>query len=307
MIFHNRQKRNFTTLANAMLRNKSMSLKAKGLLAQLLSHTETWKITIKSLCMFNKEGRDAIENAIKELIIEGYMRQVKFRDEKGKFDVEYYVSDNKSDLTDAGFPQRTDQDGFSETDNPQRTYHINKNINQEEQKRILSSLEKYFGEMQSAGLSLSYIEKFFDVIDDDDYDFVFERIKEILEKSKGAGKRAAYLATSLENLKEEMRSEEYRSKKSEVRKKKEVRERRARSEELRADMLIRGREIYKKMKSEERKESYEDIFKGLDEVEKKRLEIFGTDVETLPETLRNTIFIKICEKYGVEELEGLNV
>lgn len=306
MIFHNRQKSNFTTLANSMLRNKNLSLKAKGLLAQLLSHTEMWKITIKSLCMYNKEGRKAIESAIRELIVEGYLIQRKYRDEGGKYDVEYYVSDRKSDLTDVPFPPRLDRCGLSDAENVQWTIHINKKINQEEQKRILSSIEHFYGELQSAGLKLSYIEKFFDGIDDD-YEFVFERLKEILEKSKGANKRAAYLATSLENLKEEMNSIEHRSKKEEVKRKEEERERRAKSEERRADMLKMGREIYKKMKIEERKEKCEDIFAELDEVEKKRLEIFGTDVETLPETLRNTIFIKLYEKFSEDKLEGSNV
>jgi len=144
MIFHNRQKKNFTSLANAMLRNKEMSLRAKGLLAQLLSHTESWKITIKSLCIYNKEGRKAIESAIKELIEAGYMIQRKCRDERGKFDVEYYVSDRKSDLTDVPFPPRHDQRGASDAEKVQRSIHYIKNINQEDQQRILSSLEQFF-------------------------------------------------------------------------------------------------------------------------------------------------------------------
>jgi len=274
-----------------------MSLKAKGLLAQLLSHTETWKITIKSLCNYNKEGKDSIENAIKELIAAGYILQVKYRNEKGLYDVEYYVSDNKSDLTEADFPQRSNRDGFSATDNPPRSIHINKNINQEEQKRTLSSMEKYFIGLQDVGLRLSYVKEFFKSIDDDDYEFVFERLKEILEKSKDAKKRAAYIATSLENLKEEMDSEGYRKQKSESRRKEDERRKRGEKENEQKEMMRRGKEIYNKMKIEERIEKCEDIFMELDENEQKRLEIFGKDVETLPETLRNTIYVELFKKY----------
>jgi hypothetical protein len=284
-----------------------MSLKAKGLLAQLLSHTESWKITIKSLCMYNKEGRKAIEGAIRELIVEGYLIQRKYRDEGGKYDVEYYVSDRKSDLTDVPFPPRLDRCGLSDAENVQRSIHINKNINQEEQKRILSSMEQFFIGMQDAGVRMSYLKEFFKSIDDDDYEFVFERLKEILEKSKCAEKRAAYIATSLENLKEEMKSAEYRKQKSEIRRKEKERTRREEKEKERKEMMIRGKEIYDKLKIEERKEKCEDIFVELDENEKKRLEIFGKNVETLPETLRNTIFIKLYEKFNEDELESSNV
>jgi len=298
MIFHNSQKKNFTSLSNEMLRNKSISLKAKGLLAQLLSHTESWKVTIKSLCAYNKEGREAIENAIKELMAEGYMIQNKFRDDLGKFDVEYFVSDNKSDLTDAGFPQRIIRSGLSAADNPLRSIHYNKNINQEYQIRIQSSLEKYYFELQDVGLKLSYIEALFTMIDDDDYEFVFERLDEILEKSKHADKRTAYVATSLENLKEEMKSKDHKKQKEESRKKEEKKRRRGEQEKKRAEMMRRGEKIYKTMKKEDREAECEEIFEELSEFEKKRLEIFGKDVEILPETLKNSIYVKICEKLG---------
>ena len=54
-------------MSNHHLRNKERSLKAKGLLAQMLSLPEDWDYTLKGLSLINREKIDAIREAIKEL------------------------------------------------------------------------------------------------------------------------------------------------------------------------------------------------------------------------------------------------
>ena len=75
----------FTTIPNAWLRDGRISLKARGLLAMILSHRVGWRITLASLAKQNPEGRDAITSAIKELEEYGYMKRRRTHDERGKF------------------------------------------------------------------------------------------------------------------------------------------------------------------------------------------------------------------------------
>ena len=67
------------------LRNKELSLKAKGLLSQMLSLPEDWDYTLAGLSHINREKIDAIREAVKELEKAGYIVRSRERDEKGRF------------------------------------------------------------------------------------------------------------------------------------------------------------------------------------------------------------------------------
>lgn len=75
----------FTQVPNAWLRDINLSLGAKGLLAQLLSHTPGWEISQESLAKANKTGKDAIRTLIGELLSAGYLNRStdRTRTEKG--------------------------------------------------------------------------------------------------------------------------------------------------------------------------------------------------------------------------------
>ena len=75
---------NYTVMSNHHLRDKSLSLKAKGLLSQMLSLPEDWDYTLAGLARINSEGRDAIRAAVKELEAAGYVTRSRVRDEKGR-------------------------------------------------------------------------------------------------------------------------------------------------------------------------------------------------------------------------------
>ena len=83
--------RNFTVMSNYHLRDKNISLKAKGLLSQLLSYSSDWVLTIKGLCAISKEQEKAMKNTIKELEIHNYLTRQKLKDNKGRFCYKYII------------------------------------------------------------------------------------------------------------------------------------------------------------------------------------------------------------------------
>ena len=86
--------RNYSVIANGIFRDKRISLKAKGLLAMLLSLPQNWNLSIEGLTKITKEGRHSITNTITELIENGYIERTQIRD-KGKFVGYQYIVNEK--------------------------------------------------------------------------------------------------------------------------------------------------------------------------------------------------------------------
>ncbi|EYB69086.1 hypothetical protein DEIPH_ctg011orf0054 [Deinococcus phoenicis] len=82
--FRNRRTAPFTMLANAMLRDPALSLKAKGLLGVMLSFPDDWRYYMRQLETLSSDGREAHQNAMKELIAAGYISRKAAQDENGR-------------------------------------------------------------------------------------------------------------------------------------------------------------------------------------------------------------------------------
>ena len=83
-VFRVEKNRGYTVMSNHHLRNKDLSLKAKGLLSQMLSLPEDWDFTLKGLSLINREQIDAIRAAVKELEQAGYIVRSRERDSQGR-------------------------------------------------------------------------------------------------------------------------------------------------------------------------------------------------------------------------------
>ena len=83
-VFRVEKNKGYTVMSNHHLRNKELSLKAKGLLSQMLSLPEDWDYTLAGLSLINRESIDAIRTAVWELEKAGYITRRQGRDEKGK-------------------------------------------------------------------------------------------------------------------------------------------------------------------------------------------------------------------------------
>ena len=83
-VFRVEKNRGYTVMSNHHLRNKDLSLKAKGLLSQMLSLPEDWDFTLKGLSRSNREQIDAIRAAVRELEQAGYIVRSRARDGQGR-------------------------------------------------------------------------------------------------------------------------------------------------------------------------------------------------------------------------------
>ena len=90
-VFRVERNTGYTVMSNHHLRNKELSLKAKGLLSQMLSLPEDWDYTLAGLSFINREKIDAIREAVKELERAGYIVRSRERDEKGRLRGADYV------------------------------------------------------------------------------------------------------------------------------------------------------------------------------------------------------------------------
>ena len=89
---------NFSVISNAVIRDSRLSYRARGVLLEILSRPDNWRVSGDSLARSGKEGRDAILTALKELRDCGYIRMVKTRNEDGTFETTNYVFDTPQDV-----------------------------------------------------------------------------------------------------------------------------------------------------------------------------------------------------------------
>lgn len=91
-VFRVEKTKNYTVMANHHLKNKALSLKAKGLLSVLLSLPDNWEHSIAGYASICKDGVDGVSSTIKELEKHGYIIRTRLRNEKGHFtDTEYTI------------------------------------------------------------------------------------------------------------------------------------------------------------------------------------------------------------------------
>jgi hypothetical protein len=132
---------NYTLIDNQPLQETEMSWKAKGLLAYLMSLPDDWKISMSDLCNRSKDGRDATNSAMNELIEFGYAKRMTLKEGTQFAGIDYCVSSVKfTDFPDTGNPL---------TGNPQLLITnitkepITNNIEKNEKETIFENSEVY--------------------------------------------------------------------------------------------------------------------------------------------------------------------
>ncbi len=93
--------KNYTVMSNYHLKDKELSLKAKGLMCLMLSLPDNWDYTVEGLASICKENITAITSALKELKDSGYLVvEKKFPNQtnSGRIEYEYILFEEKQDL-----------------------------------------------------------------------------------------------------------------------------------------------------------------------------------------------------------------
>lgn len=84
--YRRHKKDNYTCIDNQVFKDHSLSMKAKGLLAQIYSLPENWEYSVRGLSTLFSDGREAVNNALQELIDHGYIVRTQKTNQFGKFD-----------------------------------------------------------------------------------------------------------------------------------------------------------------------------------------------------------------------------
>jgi len=103
--------KDYTTICNRIFKDRRLSLKAKGLLAMLLSFSDNWNLSIKGLIAILKEGETAIRSTMNELIKHGYVERERVKNKKGVLiGIDYTVFESpKLNSPRLGFPNVDNQ------------------------------------------------------------------------------------------------------------------------------------------------------------------------------------------------------
>ena len=76
-VFRVNKNKDYTTMSNKHLKDKKLSLKAKGLLSVMLSLPDSWDYSIEGLIAISKENRSSIRSTLNELKENHYLNIVK--------------------------------------------------------------------------------------------------------------------------------------------------------------------------------------------------------------------------------------
>lgn len=145
-VFRVERNRGYTVMSNHHLRNRDLTLKAKGLLSQMLSLPDNWDYTLAGLSRINRESIDAIRTAVWELEKAGYITRRQGRDEKGKMAAIEYTIYEQPQLENPILENPTTDSPMLEnpmTDNPTSENPTQLNIEITNKEKINTDLIKY--------------------------------------------------------------------------------------------------------------------------------------------------------------------
>lgn len=162
------RKDNFTIISNSILKNPNLTLKAKGLYAYMWSLPDDWDYSVAGLTKVLKEGKDAINEALKELEREGYLVRTILR-AGGKFaDMDYILHETPQKVPFTENPQAEKSDA----ENPQQ---INTNKTKEKKKKSKTIVLESGTPVKSYG----------DIFKAPEYSQITEALRKFITQCKG--------------------------------------------------------------------------------------------------------------------------
>jgi hypothetical protein len=135
----------YAQIPNSWLRDSRLTLKAIGLLAQIMSHRPGWNMSIRNLAANNKVGRDSISAALKELEFYGYLVRTQERGENNKWgEAIYTTSDPMPDkpLAEKPLPEKPSSGNHATKNTIQLENQTKENNKKETATKKLSQLDE---------------------------------------------------------------------------------------------------------------------------------------------------------------------
>lgn len=90
-VFRIEKTKDYSVISNHHLKDKNLSLKAKGLLSMMLSLPDNWDYSVEGLVAICKESKTAIQSILKELEDFKYLKRNRLQNDKGQFEYEYNI------------------------------------------------------------------------------------------------------------------------------------------------------------------------------------------------------------------------
>ncbi len=92
-VLRKNKKNNYTVIDNHVFMNKELSLKAKGLLCQMLSLPDNWNYSLEGLVTLSSDGISSVRAALKELENHMYFKRRRLYEDGKLSGVEYIISE----------------------------------------------------------------------------------------------------------------------------------------------------------------------------------------------------------------------
>lgn len=90
-VFRVEKTKNYTVMSNYHLKDKKLSLEARGLLSVMLSLRDDWDYSLSGLVKISNAGIKKVRNVLNELKKYGYLIIEKKKGNNGRFEYEYFI------------------------------------------------------------------------------------------------------------------------------------------------------------------------------------------------------------------------
>lgn len=144
-----RTQNNYTNVSNQVIRDERLSWKARGIFVYLWSQADNWQFYVSEVAKHATDGRESLQNGLKELEEFGYLKRTNRQNNGGKFSgMEWILSDipdhqtgktvngesNKKEMKNAEKPSdgKATQRETDPTENPSLRNNNSKNYQLEE-------------------------------------------------------------------------------------------------------------------------------------------------------------------------------
>ena len=138
-VLRKEKRSSYTVIDNAIFKDNTLSMKAKGLLCQMLSLPDDWDYSIAGLATLVNDGESAVRSALKELQEAGYFRREQVRANGKIAKIEYVISEIKN--CENLVVENPQQENLKQENRAQLNTNNNKLLNKSNKKDIYTEFE----------------------------------------------------------------------------------------------------------------------------------------------------------------------